>query len=237
MKGRVPRAAPGWAGLAAAGLLVAACAGSDDLRRYAAVQRTDVWQAVIRDADRARLAGLGGAWEAALADVKAGNGEAALAALGAVAQERPVALAAPVAAPAAADPGAAALPPAGRHRCRLIAIGWAARVPRSVPVVQAGDWQPCTVRADGALARLDVTDGPERLRGTFFPYAGRAIFLGSVRLADERGWHAYGEDGQRDRLGVAQPLADGGWRVAMPWPAWTARLAILELRPRRPADG
>jgi hypothetical protein len=219
----------GWpvlAGPVAAGLVLAACAGGDDLRRYAVVQRADVWQAVIRDADRARLAGLGGAWEAALADVAAGKGEAALAALGAVAQER-----------LAPAPDAAALPPAGPHRCRLIAIGWASRVPRTVPVVQAGDWQACTVQADGVLARLDVTEGPERLRGTFFPDGGRAIFLGSVRLADERGWHAYGEDGQRDRLGVAQPLADGAWRVAMPWPPWTARLAILELRPRLPADG
>lgn len=211
---------------ALAALLLAGCAGGDALRRYAVVQRSDVWQAVIRDADRARLAGLGGAWEAALADVAAGNGQAALAALGAAVEERP--------APAA---DAAPLPAAGPHRCRLIAIGWAARAPRSVPVVQAGDWQPCAVRADGAVARLEMTGGAERLRGTFYPDPGRAIFLGSVRLADERGWHAYGEDGQRDRLGVAQPLAGGRWRVAMPWPPWTARLAILEMQPRPASDG
>jgi hypothetical protein len=220
-----------WPAAALAGLALSACAGGDGLRRYAVVQRADVWQAVIRDADRARLAGLAGAWEAALADVAAGNGAAALAALGAVAQERlaPEGVVPPRES-AAADGAQALVPLAGAYRCRMIAIGWAARTPRTVPVVQAGDWQPCSVRADGVLARFEQAGGRERLRGTFFPDSARAIFLGSVRLADERGWHAYGEDGQRDRLGVAQPLSGGGWRVVMPWPPWTARLAILELR-------
>ena len=51
-------------------LVLAGCSGKDEeLRPYAVVRRADVWQAVIKDQDRGRLARLSEAWDQARADV------------------------------------------------------------------------------------------------------------------------------------------------------------------------
>ena len=57
-----------------------------------------------------------------------------------------------------------------------------------------------------------------------------AVFLGTLRLAGEMGRLRYGEDAQRDQLGVLQAIGPGHWRIALPWPRWTARLVLIELR-------
>ena len=51
-------------------LVLAGCSGKDEeLRPYAVVRRADVWQAVVKDQDRGRLARLSEAWDQARADV------------------------------------------------------------------------------------------------------------------------------------------------------------------------
>ncbi len=197
-------------------LALAGCTKSDELQPYAVVRRADVWQAVIKDSDRSRLARLSDAWEQARADIAAANADADLAALGVVGD------------PAAASPGP--LPVAGRYRCRIIRLGWRQGADRLVPPVQAGEWAPCTMTADGIVLRLETAPAAQQFTGTLYPDVDRLVFLGSVRLGDDMGRLRYGEDRDRDQLGVLTALGDGHWRLALPWPRWSARLILIEIR-------
>jgi hypothetical protein len=199
-----------------AATLLGACSKGDDLRRYAVVRRADVWQAVITDADRGRLSRLSDAWQQARADVAAAGSAADLAALGALAG------------PALANPK---LPVAGAYRCRVIHLGWRQGQPQTVPAVQVTAQRPCTLAADGLLLRFDAPIAEGRQLGALYPDIDRLIYLGSVRLADEPGRHAYGEDRDRDQLGVLEQVAPARWRIALPWPRWTARLTLIEIVP------
>jgi hypothetical protein len=195
-------------------LLLVACARDDDLRRYAIVRRADVWQAVITDADRGRLARLADAWEQARADVRVAGAQADLAALG------------PAAGPALAQPQ---LPAPGAYRCRLIHLGWQQGQPRSAPAVQAAPAVPCTLAPDGVLLQLEADLAGQRHAGRLYPDVDRLIYMGSVALPGEPGRFRYGEDGYRDQFGVLEQVAPGQWRIAMPWPRWTARLTLIEI--------
>jgi hypothetical protein len=175
-----------------------------------------VWQAVIKDQDRGRLARLSEAWDQARTDVAEAGAAADLAALGPVAGEAIV-----------VNP---ALPSAGDHQCRIIQIGWRQGSPRVSPAVQASAWAPCRLSADGIVLRIETAPGPQQYMGTLYPDVDRLVFLGTVRLAGEMGRLRYGEDGQRDQLGVLQAIGPGHWRIALPWPRWTARLVLIELR-------
>lgn len=197
-------------------LALAGCTKSDELQPFAVVRRADVWQAVIRDGDRSRLARLSDAWEQARADVAAANMAADLAALG------------PVADPAIQHQGP--LPVAGSYRCRIIRLGWRQGVVRQAPAVQAENWGPCQLVADGIVLRLETTAGQQRFNGTLYPDVDRLVFLGSIRLADDMGRLRYGEDRDRDQLGVLTALGDRHWRLALPWPRWSARLILIEIR-------
>ena len=199
-----------------ASLVVAGCGTDDSLRPYAVVRRADVWQAVISDADRDRLSRLADAWNQAQADISVAGNAADLAALGAVGQNR-----------SQVEP---AFPVQGNHECRTIHLGWRQGSPRTAPPVQAGSWAPCRLTADGILLRLETAPGPQQYLGTLYPDVDRLIFLGSLRLAGEMGRLRYGEDGDRDQLGVLQAIGPGQWRIALPWPRWTARLVLIDIR-------
>lgn len=199
-----------------AALAMAGCSSDDGLRPYAVVRRADVWQAVIKDQDRSRLSRLSDAWDQAQRDIGDAGRQADLAALGPVAQVD--------------VPPAPAFPAAGAHECRTIHLGWRQGSPRISPPVQASGWAPCRLAADGILLRFETAPGPQQYLGTLYPDVDRLIFLGSVRLAGETGRLGYGEDGDRDQMGVLQAIGPGQWRIALPWPRWTARLVLIELR-------
>jgi hypothetical protein len=199
-----------------AALVLIACSKDDDLRRYAVVRRADLWQAVITDQDRGRLSRLTDAWIQARADVDAAGGGAALTALGAVAAR------------ALEQPQ---LPGPGAYRCRLVHLGWRQGQPTNVPPVQAGPFTPCTLAADGLLLRLDAVLDGQRHVGALYPDVDRLVYLGTVGLPGERGQHRYGEDRDRDQLGVLEAVGPQQWRIALPWPRWTARLTIIEILP------
>lgn len=197
--------------------LLAGCNSGDELRPFAVVRRADVWQAVIKDGDRDRLSRLADAWEQAQADIASVGRTADLAALG-LAGRRDV----------AAAPG---FPAAGAYQCRTILMGWRQGGSHISPPLQVGAWAPCTLSADGILLRLETAPGPQQYLGTLYPDVDRLIFLGSVRLAGEMGRLRYGEDQARDQLGVLQAVGPAQWRIAMPWPRWTARLVLIDIRP------
>ena len=123
-----------------------------------------------------------------------------------------------------------ALPTAGDHQCRTIQLGWRQGSPRVSPAVQASAWAPCRLSADGIVLRFETAPGPQQYLGTLYPDVDRLVFLGTLRLAGEMGRLRYGEDGERDQLGVLQAVGPGHWRIALPWPRWTARLVLIELR-------
>jgi hypothetical protein len=198
------------------GLLLSGCARDDELQPFAVVRRADVWQAVIREPDRSRLARLSAAWEQAEADIAEAGATAELASLGPVADA-----AAPVQGP---------LPVAGAYRCRVIRLGWRQGTQRQAPAIQAGDWAPCQLQADGIVLRLATAPAAQMFVGRLYPDVDRLVFLGSVRLADDLGELRYGEDRDRDQLGVLTALGDGHWRLALPWPRWSARLILIEIR-------
>jgi hypothetical protein len=205
-----------FAPLLLAATLLAGCSKGDDLRRYAVVRRADVWQAVITDGDRRRLSRLSDAWDQARADVAKAGADAELVALGALAG------------PALANPK---LPVAGVYRCRVVHLGWRQGQPQTVPAVQVAETHPCTLAADGLLLRLDAPMAAGQHIGALYPDVDRLIYLGSLRLAHEPGRHAYGEDRDRDQVGVLEQVAPAQWRIALPWPGWTARLTLIDIQP------
>lgn len=203
------------------------CSKSDEFRPFSVVRQADVWQAVIQDQDRGRLARLPDAWEQARADIAGAGADAALAALGPVV-------------PAAADtaklgeqtepPPPVQMPVAGNYQCRIIRLGWQQSTPRTAPPVQASVWSDCRLVAAGPLLQLETAPGPQHFFGKLYPDVDRLIFLGSVALGGEMGRLRYGEDNDRDQLGVLDMVAPGHWRLALPWPRWGARLVLIELR-------
>lgn len=195
-------------------LLLSACSRDDDLRRFAVVRRADVWQAVITDADRGRLSRLADAWDQARTDVAAAGADADLVALG------------PALGPAIAG---GQLPMAGAYRCRIVQLGWRQGQPTNVPPVQASRFAPCTLSADGLLLRLEADLAGQRFSGRFYPDGDRLVYLGSLALPGEPGRRAYGEDRDRDQLGVLEAIGPAQWRIALPWPRWTARLTVIEM--------
>ena len=197
-------------------LALAGCSQGDDLRTYAVVRRADVWQAVITDTDRGRLSRYSEAWEQARADITAAGATDALDALGPAAQGD-------VTAPPA-------FPAAGIHECRTLLLGWRQGTPQITPPVQTGAWAACRISADGILLRFETAPGPQQYVGTLYPDVDRLVFLGTVRLAGEMGRLRYGVDQARDQLGILQATAPGQWRIALPWPQWTARLVLIEIR-------
>ena len=203
-------------------LLLAGCGQSDALRPYAVVRRADVWQAVISDADRGRLARLSDAWTLALADVDGAGAGADLAALGP--------LAVPPAAVADGAAPAGPLPGPGDYRCRLVRLGWRQGAPRPAQPVTVEPWARCRLASDGILLRFETAAARQTLFGTLYPDVDRLVFLGSVALAGEPGRLRYGDDADRDQLGALDAIGPGHWRLALPWPRWTARLVLLEVR-------
>ncbi|WP_439534697.1 DUF4893 domain-containing protein [Polymorphobacter sp.] len=188
------------------------------------------WQGRIQDEDRKRLAGLWRAWTHSLSQIGAAGETERLTALGAVAV-----------APVEPLPGrredmsqSAALPMPGKYQCRLVRMGlrddgW----PRDAgqPLVVT-DWGDCTIMAESgdATLRFDMLDGSQRLHGRLWADGDRMIFLGATALASETGIRRYGDDPDRDALGVLRSLEPVHWRIELPWPRWQSNLLLVEIK-------
>ncbi len=189
------------------------------------------WQGRIRPEDRPRIAGLWNAWTRSLNQIEtAGQGDA-LRVLGKVAVP-----------PVEPLPGhrevrmttgpALSLPAAGTYRCRLLQLGarddgWASMP----PPLSIGDWGPCTLAPDrDDTLQLKMAEGVQRIGGRVWPDGDRMVFLGALSLASENGRRAYGDDPDRDSVGVLRPLGPDHWRLELPWPQWQSNLMLVEIR-------
>lgn len=186
------------------------------------------WQGRIQPDDRARMAGLWRAWTRSLAEIDAAGGAAALAALG------PVGIPPVEPLPGRRETIVAGQSPApGAYRCRIIRMGarddgW----PRDgVLPLQTSEWGACRIAAESGEGRLDfsMTEGEQQLSGRLWPDGDRMVFLGALALAAESGQRAYGDDPDRDHLGVLRALKPGQWRLELPWPRWQSNLLLVEI--------
>jgi hypothetical protein len=233
--------------LALAALLLVGCAARTGAVAPAQVAVGPGWQAMITGADRRRLARLWEAWTRSLAQVAAAEDDAALAALGPLAIADSATInrdASDTMAPALAGP----LPEPGRFRCRMVKLGQRAiagagamapaadsapAINPAVPVVAAGAPVPCRIemRRNGLWFEIDAAGQPQRLGGRLFADGDRMVFLGTTALAGEMGILAYGADPERDAVGALRALGPAHWRLELPWPAWQANLALVEILP------
>jgi hypothetical protein len=117
-------------------------------------------------------------------------------------------------------------PPAGGYRCRTFKLG--AQGPGGLDFV-AYSWFRCRVGADGSFAKLD---GSQRPVGRVFPDStGRAVFLGTLALGDERQPIKYGRDRDRDMAGWVERVGERRWRIVLPYPRFESLLDVVELVP------
>lgn len=169
------------------------------------------------DADRAdirRLERLDAAWDAALAQARAGGHGRELKTLGPLVDPR-VSLPRPQ-------------PTPGAYRCRTIKLG----SQNGGPGFVAYGWFRCRVElTPGGDLVLEKTTGSQRQAGDLYPEgARRLVFLGAVAWGSGEGRARYGQDRERDQVGVFERVGAGRYRLALPWPRQESKLDILELR-------
>lgn len=172
------------------------------------------WRAVATSDDRRRLRGWRDAWMAALPAARAGGGAATI-----------------TADPALFDPDRAlrdAMPPAGSYRCRTFKLG--AQGAGGLAFV-AYDPFRCRVGEDRRFTKID---GSQRPVGQLYPdTTGRAVFLGTLAIGEERKAMRYGRDRQRDMVGAVERIGAARWRLVLPYPRFESLLDVIELVPER----
>jgi len=179
---------------------------------------TDQWKTVATAEDQDRIARLPAAWEAALAEADQDHG-AEIDALSLLAV------------PDGALPGNLQ-PGPGRYRCRTIKIG--AKGEGALDYV-AYPWFTCTVElTPGGDLILTKTGGSQRTRGLLYPDPAndrRLIYIGAQAWGTaETTWPAYGQNPERDQVGVFERVGIERWRLVLPWPKQEAKLELLDLR-------
>ncbi|MDB5688491.1 MAG: hypothetical protein JWL91_367 [Sphingomonas bacterium] len=177
------------------------------------------WRAVVTDADRERIRSWRETWTAAVRQARAAGHGAAIDAAGPLLQPD-ASLGAP-------------MPRPGDYVCRVFKLG------RIGPDARGPDFiaePPATCRIEPRETLLGIAklEGPQRPAGWLYPDAPggqlRMIFLGSMRLADERRPLGYGVDPERDMAGILERIGTDHWRLALPRPRWDAVLTVVDIR-------
>lgn len=177
----------------------------------------EAWRSVARSADADRIARLGTAWEAGLAEARRGGFAARIAELG------------PALTPSIGQPRAA--PPPGPYRCRVIRLG-AGPGRRALTVYPA---HFCHVGVEGALLSFTKQTGSEQFGGYLFADSdARLIFLGTMMTASDERAPPYGEEEARELAGVVERVGLMRYRLLLPWPRNGTKLDIVELVPAPP---
>jgi hypothetical protein len=170
------------------------------------------WREAATPDDRRRLRGWRNAWMAALPAARAGGGASTIAAD-----------------PALFDPDRALrdpVPPPGLYGCRTIKLG--SQGGRG-PAFVVYDRFRCRVWENGRFSKLD---GSQRPVGAIHPdTTGRAVFLGTLMLGEERKPIKYGRDRERDMVGVVERIGPARWRMVFPYPRFESLVDVIELVP------
>ncbi|HEV2082270.1 MAG TPA: DUF4893 domain-containing protein [Brevundimonas sp.] len=175
------------------------------------------WRAAITPNDRDRLNRLDRAWSQALTEARRDEGSGDLASVGNLID------------PDAARPGAE--PPVGDYRCRTIKLGNQGGRGGLGYVVYG--WFDCRIERTRNGLRFAKLTGSQRQTGLLFPESTeRMVFLGGLALSDEPNASSYGQNPERDVVGVWERFGDRRWRLVMPWPVYESTLDLLEVVPR-----
>jgi hypothetical protein len=174
------------------------------------------WREVVSSADASNLGRLDQAWRLGRAEAEDKGFASEVEALG------------PLVDPMAGQSGR--LQPApGTYRCRTIKLGSKSE---GGLAYLAYPFFRCTVElSPGGDLILTKTTGSQRTRGLLYPDTdNRLVFVGAQAWGlDETGYPAYGQQPERDQIGVFERIGPERWRLVVPWPRVESKLEILEL--------
>jgi hypothetical protein len=176
------------------------------------------WTGIAEADDLGRLQRLDSAWASALSDARAARLAGRVAAEGELLE------------PGAALPRPA--PPPGSYRCRLLKLGRHGGAGRALT---AHPSYFCHVGDAGELLAFTKQTGSERPGGYLYPdqQGSRLVFLGALARGREA-VPAYGEQKERDLIGIVERIAPFRWRLVLPWPRSGATIEVMELVPALP---
>lgn len=174
------------------------------------------WKGLAGPTDEARINRLPEAWSEGLRGARTGRFTAVL-------REEGSLLVANSALPRPA-------PTPGSYHCRLIRLNESG--PRS-PALERYKPFFCYVEVENDLLTIVKQTGTERPAGRLWEDDGRErlIFLGSLASGEREKPKAYGEDPNRDLVGVLERFAPMRWRLLIPFPRSGAKLDVYELSP------
>lgn len=170
--------------------------------------RTDAWEGDVDRLDR-----LDQAWREALKEASDDGHGPTLRALG-VLRDRTVSLPRPQPAP-------------GTYRCRVIKLGSQGESGLSFV---AYPFFRCRVDlTPGGDLTFRKTTGSQRTSGNFYPdTARRLVYLGAQDWGSE-GPKRYGDDHDRDQIGVLERIGPNRYRLALPFPRQESVLDLIEI--------
>ena len=118
---------------------------------------------------------------------------------------------------------------AGQYRCRTIQLG--ARDRRSSAYV-ANPPFVCRVTDKGEAQGFVQQGGMQRATGLLYGDSDRRrVFLGTLMLGDESRAMPYGQDDDRDVVGLLEQVGSARWRVILPYPRFESTVDVVELLP------
>jgi hypothetical protein len=176
---------------------------------------SQAWKALATAEDADRIARLGLAWQAALADAQRTNGAD-------IRREGKLLL------PRSGLPRPDPTP--GSYNCRLTKLGTATASSKPYET-----FKPffCYVEVEDDLLTIVKQTGSQRPAGRLWKDDDptRLVFLGSLALGNEDQPLAYGDDPKRNMAGVLERIGPFRWRLVIPWPQSTSKLDVFELTP------
>jgi len=121
------------------------------------------------------------------------------------------------------------VPPPGEYRCRIFKLGANGTAMTNFVAYPA---QSCRIADEGKQQSFAITTGDQMTSGMLFPAeAGRAIYLGTLRMSDEMRPMNYGRDASRNQIGFVERIGAQRWRLLLPRPAFESVIDVIEIVP------